>query len=85
MPHLSIAKASEIGLDQGRIDTAYNLLREWTTGPNATVPGGAIVVGRNGKIVEPKFFGKQGAEPSAVDIRRVNEAESAQAALAGRL
>jgi CubicO group peptidase (beta-lactamase class C family) len=70
MPHLSIAKASEIGLDQDRIDTAYNLLHEWTTGPNASVPGGAIVVGRNGKIVEPKFFGKQGAEPSAVDIRR---------------
>ena len=70
MPKLEYAKPNEIGLDGKRLDIAYNLLRKWTTGADAPVPGGAILVGRQGKIVEPRFFGKQGPEPKAEPIRR---------------
>ena len=70
MPRLSIAQPNEIQLDASRLQTAYNLLRKWTAGNNAPIPGGAILVGRKGKIVEPQFFGRQGPEPKAEPIRR---------------
>jgi CubicO group peptidase (beta-lactamase class C family) len=68
--HLPHAKPEEIGLDPRRLQTAYDLLAKWTSGPKAPIPGGAILVGRHGKIVEPKFFGRQGPEPDAPPIRR---------------
>ena len=69
---LQYAKPSEIGLDADRLAEASRLLKEWTTpkGGPAPVPGGAILVGRQGKIVEPVFFGKQGPEAGAEAIRR---------------
>lgn len=70
MPDLPYVKPDEIGLDPQRLQRAYDLLEDWTTGPNAAVPGGAILVGRRGKIVEPRFFGRQGPEPDAEPIRR---------------
>jgi hypothetical protein len=33
------------------------------------VPGGAILVGRSGKIVPPRFFGRQGPEQEVPPIR----------------
>lgn len=70
MPRLATARPAEIGLDPERLQTAYDLLRKWTTGPEAAIPGGAILVGRRGKIVEPQFFGRQGPEENAEPIRR---------------
>jgi CubicO group peptidase (beta-lactamase class C family) len=70
MPQLSYAKPSEIGLDSERLEVAFNLLDEWTRGDDPPLPGGAILVGRKGKIVEPRFFGRQGPEPDAPPIRR---------------
>ncbi|MBC8289275.1 MAG: beta-lactamase family protein [Planctomycetes bacterium] len=69
---LKFAKPSEIGLDGDRLAEASTLLEEWTTpkGGPAPVPGGAILVGRHGRIVEPVFFGRQGAEAGAEAIRR---------------
>lgn len=64
------AKPEEIGLDPRRLQVAYDLLEKWTAGPNAPVPGGAILVGRSGKTVTPRFFGRQGPEPDAEPIRR---------------
>ena len=69
MSGLSYAKPEEIGLDAARLQSAYDLLAQWTSGPQAPVPGGAIVVGRRGKMVPPKFFGRQGPEPDAEPIR----------------
>src|SRR5262249_12421772 len=43
---------------------------KWTTGKDAPVPGGAILVGRSGKAVAPRFFGRQGPEADAGPIRR---------------
>lgn len=63
------AKPDELGLDPPRLQVAYDLMEKWTTGPNAPVPGGAILVGRNGKTVAPRFFGRQGPEPDAEPLR----------------
>ncbi len=64
------AKPEEIGLDPRRLQTAYDLLEKWTTGRDSPIPGGSILVGRNGKIVPPRFFGRQGPEPDAPPIRK---------------
>ena len=52
---LAHSQPSEIGLDGDRLQWAYARLTEWTSGEDAPVPGGAILVGRHGKIVEPRF------------------------------
>src|SRR5947207_2720317 len=70
MSHLPLAKPDEIGLDPQRLQRAYDLLEQWTTGPKAPVPGGTIAVGRKGKLVEPRYFGRQGPEEGAPAIRR---------------
>ena len=69
---LKYARPAEIGLDGDRLSEAAKLLDEWTTtdGGPAPVPGGAILVGRNGHIVEPQFFGRQGPDAGAEAIRR---------------
>ncbi|MCS6850819.1 MAG: beta-lactamase family protein [Gemmataceae bacterium] len=61
---------AELGLDPKRLQVAYDLLEKWTSGPNAPVPGGAILVGRGTKTLAPRFFGRQGPEPDAPPIRR---------------
>lgn len=63
-------KAEEIGIDPKRLQVAYDLMEKWTTGPNAPVPSGAILVGRSGKMVAPRFFGRQGPDADAGPIRR---------------
>lgn len=69
MAHLPVASAKSIDLDEARLEVAYDLLDSWTRGADAPVPGGAILVGRRGKVVKPRFFGRQGAEPDAEPIR----------------
>jgi len=67
---LPYAKPAELDLNEDRLNDASRLLTEWTSGPNRSVPGGAILVGRRGRIVEPRFFGRQGPEAGAEPIRR---------------
>ncbi|MEX2173597.1 MAG: serine hydrolase domain-containing protein [Pirellulaceae bacterium] len=67
LPH---ARPTDIGIDPVRLARAYELLEEWTTGPDAPIPGGTIAVGRHGKLVEPAFFGRQGPEADSPPIRR---------------
>lgn len=64
------AGPEDIGLDPRRLQAAYDLLEKWTAGPNAPVPGAAILVGRFGKTAAPRFFGRQGPEADAEPIRR---------------
>jgi len=68
--HLPHARPEEIGLDPQRLQRAFDLLEKWTTGADAPVPGGAILVGRHGKVVPPHFFGRMGPERDAVPIRK---------------
>jgi hypothetical protein len=63
-------KPQEIGIDAKRLQVAYDLMREWTAGKKAMVPGGAILVGRSAKALAPRHFGKQGAEADAEALRR---------------
>jgi hypothetical protein len=70
MAYLKYEKADRLGLDAERLQQAYKLVEEWTSGEDAPVPGAALVVGRHGKIVEPQFFGRQGPEKDAEPIRR---------------
>src|SRR5437868_11636142 len=63
-------KPQDIGLDPKRLQVAYDLMEKWTTGPKAPVPGGAILVGRQGKTVAPQLFGRQGPDADAGPIRR---------------
>jgi CubicO group peptidase (beta-lactamase class C family) len=60
----------DIQIDPRRLQVAYDLLEKWTTGPNAPVPGAAILVGRFGKTVAPRLFGRQGPEADTGPIRR---------------
>ena len=66
---LSYARPEAIGIDPERLARAYELLEKWTKGPDAPVPGGVIAVGRRGKLVEPRYFGRQGPEPDAPPLR----------------
>lgn len=70
MTQLPYAKPTEIGLEGRRLQAAYDRLDEWTSGKDAPIPGGAILVGRNGKTLEPRLFGRQGPEPDSPPIRR---------------
>ncbi len=64
------AKPEAIGLDPRRLQVAYDLLDKWTTGPKAPVPAAAILVGRAGKRVAVRRFGKQGPEANAEPLRQ---------------
>ena len=63
-------KPNDLGIDAKRLQVAYDLLEKWTTGPDAPVPGAAVLVGRAGKALEPRYFGRQGPEPDAEPLRR---------------
>jgi CubicO group peptidase (beta-lactamase class C family) len=69
-PGVPLVGPQEIRIDPRRLQVAYDLLERWTTGPGAPVPGAAILVGRFGKAVAPRLFGRQGPEPDAEPIRR---------------
>jgi CubicO group peptidase (beta-lactamase class C family) len=60
----------ELRIDPRRLRVAYDLMENWTTGRNAPVPGGAILVGRAGKALAPRYFGRHGPEADAEPIRR---------------
>jgi len=61
---------ADIGIDPKQLQVAYDLMEKWTTGKDAAVPGGAILVGRDGKVVAPRFFGRQGPEADAEPLRK---------------
>jgi len=69
MAHLPHVSPPDIDLNSEHLKRAYELLDAWTHGDRAEVPGGAILVSRHGKVVPPKFFGRQGPEPGAEKIR----------------
>lgn len=70
MPGLPLAKPVELGLSDERLNQAYGLLTAWTTGEKPVMPGAALAVGRKGKQVETRFFGRMGPEPDAPALRR---------------
>lgn len=74
MTRLDHATPRELGLDEERLEVAYRRLDAWTRVPDVPgevppVPGGMILVGRRGRVVAPRFFGRQGPEPDAGPLR----------------
>jgi len=70
---LNYAAPDKLGIDATKLQRAYDLAAEWTErkpGKSAIIPAAAIMVGRGGRTVEPKFFGHQGPESDAPPIRR---------------
>lgn len=59
----------DIGIDSRRLQVAYDLMQQWTTGADAPVPAGAILAGRNGKIIAPRLFGRMAPEADAPRVR----------------
>jgi CubicO group peptidase (beta-lactamase class C family) len=69
-PPLPHATPEDLGFDSRRLQAACDLLDTWTKGPQPAMPGAALLVGRRGKILPPRSFGRQGPEPDAEPIRR---------------
>jgi CubicO group peptidase (beta-lactamase class C family) len=72
---LKYVSPAEIGIDEARLQRAYELAEAWTAPDSAgkgsaIMPAAALMVGRKGKVVEPRFFGRQGPEENAGPIRR---------------
>jgi CubicO group peptidase (beta-lactamase class C family) len=67
MPALAIAKPEEIGFDPARLQRLYDLLQRWVD--KDRVPAAAICVGRKGRMLEPRSFGRQRPEPKGPPLR----------------
>jgi CubicO group peptidase (beta-lactamase class C family) len=61
------ATAESLGFDPARLRQADALLQRWIE--RDTVPGAALVVGRNGQSLPPRMFGRQRPEPTAPALR----------------
>jgi CubicO group peptidase (beta-lactamase class C family) len=64
---LPLARPEEAGFDPDRLQQAYTLLKSWTD--TDKIPSAGLCVGRRGKLVEPRLFGKQ-SPYAAGDIRK---------------
>src|SRR5437762_11088898 len=64
---LPVARPEEIGFVPERLQRAYDLLKRWTDADQ--IPAAGLCVGRRGRVVEPRFFGRQGLEPGTPEVR----------------
>ena len=62
MPGIPVTRPETIGFDAGRLQRAFDLLKKWTD--EDRVPAAALCVGRRGRMVEPRFFGRHTPEPA---------------------
>jgi CubicO group peptidase (beta-lactamase class C family) len=67
MPSLLFAEPEEAGFDPARFRHACDLLRRWTD--DGEVPAAALCVGRKGRVVAPRYFGRQSPEPGSTPLR----------------
>ncbi len=67
MPTLPTAEPETIGLDPSRLQVAYDLLQRWVEADR--IPAATLCVGRHGRMVRPRFFGRQRPEPAAPPLR----------------
>src|SRR5262245_47828386 len=56
MPTLPVARPETIGFDPVRLQRAFDFLQRWADADK--VPAAALCVGRRGRMVEPRFFGR---------------------------
>src|SRR5947209_12562511 len=67
MPGLPAARPEAIGFDRARLQRAYDLLQKWAD--TDKLPAAALCVGRHGRMVEPRFFGRHRPEAGAPALR----------------
>ena len=63
-----LARPEEIGFDAARLGLAYELLQQWCDSDR--IPGATLCVGRRGRMVEPRFFGRQAPAKNSPALRR---------------
>ncbi len=63
MSTLPVARPETIGFDPGRLQRAFDHIQRWTD--TDKVPAAALCVGRRGRMVEPRFFGRLHPEAGA--------------------
>jgi CubicO group peptidase (beta-lactamase class C family) len=68
MSGLPLAKPDDIGFLPVRLQCAYDLLNQWTK--TDKIPAAALCVGRKGRMLEPRFFGRQRPEAGAPPLRK---------------
>ena len=56
---------ADIGLDAARLDRANRLLSEWCETGDPILPGAVLLAGRGDVMLQPRCFGRQGAELGA--------------------
>jgi CubicO group peptidase (beta-lactamase class C family) len=64
---LEIARPSAIGIDPFRLERAYDRLSIWAH--EDKIPGAGIAIGRHGKMLEHRVFGRQRPDLSAPAMR----------------
>ena len=67
MPPLPTATPEAVGFDPARLRPAEALLQRWIE--TDRVPGAALVVGRGGRCLPPRLFGRQRPGPDAPPLR----------------
>ncbi|MFO0880382.1 MAG: serine hydrolase domain-containing protein [Gemmataceae bacterium] len=60
MAGLPIASPEALGLDSTRLDRAFALVKHWCD--EDRIPGAGLVVGRRGRMIAPRFFGRSRIE-----------------------
>jgi CubicO group peptidase (beta-lactamase class C family) len=68
MDRLAFAHPQEIGLDPASLQRAYDLLQNWCEIDQ--LPSATLCVGRKGKVVEPRFFGRQRIEKDSPPLAK---------------
>ena len=67
MAGLPTARPAALGFDERRLQRAFDLLKKWCD--DDKVLGAGLCVGRRGRMIEPRFFGKQHASVNSKPIR----------------
>src|SRR5262249_8028509 len=67
MPGLPVARPEAIGFDPDRLQRAFDLLKKWTD--EDKVPAATLCVGRHGRMVEPRLFGKHRPEAKSPALK----------------
>jgi CubicO group peptidase (beta-lactamase class C family) len=68
MSGLPLAKPDTLGFVPTRLQRAYDLLEQWTK--TDKILAAALVVGRKGRMLEPRFFGRLRPEAGAPPLPR---------------
>ncbi len=68
MAQLAFAQPQEIGLDPASLQRAYDRLQGWCEADQ--IPSATLCVGRKGKVVEPRFFGRQRIEKDSPPLAK---------------